>query len=169
MAFLPALSQEKTPQGIEAVNPDRALKCRRGGVPRALGAEQPGTGSLRDGSNALDLATFHQIISGHGQWVLLFRFSPGRGQPRRSQGTSQPAEVSLPGGVPGGEGPCSPGGAQEPAGDKKVRAMRNASRHGADLAYSNSVAGALAGHSRPPGGDADYRRLHRYPASAARS
>ena len=47
MAFLPALSQEKTPQGIEAVNPDRALKCRRGGVPRALGTERPGTGSLR--------------------------------------------------------------------------------------------------------------------------
>jgi len=46
--------------------------------------------------------------------------------------------------------------------------MRNASRHGADLAYSRSVACALAGQSRPSGGDVHYRPLHRYPASAAR-
>ena len=47
------------------------------------------------------------------------------------------------------------------------RAMWNASRHGADRAYSTSGACARAGHRRPSGGDAAYRRLHRYPASAA--
>jgi hypothetical protein len=56
------------------------------------------------------------------------------------------------GGVPGSGGPCIPGGAQEPACGKQTgRAMRNASPHGADPAYSTPAACTRAGHRRPPG------------------
>jgi hypothetical protein len=61
----------------------------------------------------------------------------------------------LPGGVSGSGGPYPPGGAQEPAcGTQTGGTMRNASRHGVDLAYSTSVARSLTGYKRPPGGDA---------------
>ena len=60
-----------------------------------------------------------------------------------------------PGGVPGSGGPDTPGGAQELAcGTQTGGAMRNASRHGVDPAYSTSAARSLTGYTRPPGGDA---------------
>jgi hypothetical protein len=63
--------------------------------------------------------------------------------------------VSYPGGVSGSGGRYTPGGAQEPAcGTQTGGAMRNASRHGADLAYSTRGACTRAGYKRPPGGDA---------------
>lgn len=97
------------------------------------------------------------------------RFPPERGQPRCSQGTSQAAEVSCLAGFRGGQGPHTPGGAQEPACGKQTgHAMRNASPHVADPAYSTPVACTRAGQRRPPGGDPAYRQFHRYPASAAR-
>ena len=60
-----------------------------------------------------------------------------------------------PGGVSGSGRPYPPGGAQEPAcGTQTGGAMRNASRHEVDLAYSTNVARSLTGYKRPPGGDA---------------
>ena len=121
------------------------------------------------GSNTLILARFHQSISGDGEGDLPFRFPAERGQPRCAQRTSQAAEVSLLAGFRGVEGQAPP---------KEPRSRPAANKQGARCRMALHTGrirrivclGPVHGHGshRPPGGDAAYRRFHRYPASAAR-